>query len=139
MTEAALIGRLVGANYASRIRAERLIAAGRVVLAAFSLLAFGLDPVADEAVNADATHTLLVAYAIYAVSIATWVWLSQVPMLRLGLVAHSLDLLIFSLLTYLTEGPTSPFFLEAGCMVIAAGRRSPRSPCSMASVSTPTK
>ena len=110
MTEAALIGRLVGANYASRIRAERLIAAGRVVLAAFSLLAFGLDPVADEAVNADATHTLLVAYAIYAVSIATWVWLSQVPMLRLGLVAHSLDLLIFSLLTYLTEGPTSPFF-----------------------------
>ena len=123
MTEAALIGRLAGANYAPRIRAERLIVTGRVVLAAFSLLAVGLDPTADESINADTTQALLTGYAIYAVLIALVVWFAQVPMLRLGFFAHVLDLVLFSLLTYLTQGPTSPFFTYFTFSIVGATLR----------------
>lgn len=109
MAEATLIGRLVGASYAPRIRAERLIASGRVVLAAFSLLAVWLDP-STPARHAQTTYFLLLGYVVYALTVALVVWLASAPLVRLGLVTHVLDLLFFSLLTYLTEGPTSPFF-----------------------------
>ncbi|HEU5260053.1 MAG TPA: sensor histidine kinase [Gemmatimonadales bacterium] len=109
MAEATLIGRLVSADYAPRLRAERLIATGRVVLAALSLLAVWLDP-STPAKHAPTTHILLIGYVAYALIVAMVVWLAPVPPVRLGLVTHVLDLLLFCLLTYLTEGPTSPFF-----------------------------
>ena len=105
MAAATLIG-LVWARYAPLTRAERLIATGRVVLAAFSLLAARL---VSSPSHAQATQLLLVAYLAYALAVASVVWRARRPLGRLGLVTHVLDLLVFCVLTYLTEGPTSPF------------------------------
>jgi signal transduction histidine kinase len=96
-------------DYAPRIRAERLIATSRVVLAVFSLLAVWLDPYAPD-IHEQATYVLLVCYSTYALIVAAVVWLANGPVRRLGLATHAVDLLLFSVLTYLTEGPTSPFF-----------------------------
>ena len=119
---AAVSGKLVGANYAPRIRAERLIATSRVVLAAFSLLAVWLDPY-TPASHAQTTYILLLAYVSYALIVAAIAWLTHGPLVRLGLGTHVLDLLLFSLLTYLTEGPTSPFFIYFTFAVVAATLR----------------
>jgi signal transduction histidine kinase len=115
-------GRLVDANYAPRIRAERLIATSRVVLALFSLLAVWLDPY-TPATHARLTYFLLLAYVSYALAVASVAWLAHGPLLRLGLVTHVLDLLLFSFLIYLTEGPTSPFFTYFTFAIVAATLR----------------
>jgi signal transduction histidine kinase len=122
MAETALVGRLVRANYAPRIRAERLIASGRVVLAAFSLLAVWLDP-STPAQHAQTTYFLLLAYVGYALLVALVVWLTHVPLVRLGFVTHVVDLLVFSVLTYLTQGPTSPFFTYFMFSIVSATLR----------------
>jgi signal transduction histidine kinase len=109
MADATLTGRRVGTDYAPRIRAERLIVTGRVVLAVFSLAAVWLDP-STPATHAHATQFLLLGYEAYALLVALVVWLTPVPPVRLGLVTHVLDLVVFCVLTYLTKGPTSPFF-----------------------------
>ncbi|MGH7612636.1 MAG: sensor histidine kinase, partial [Gemmatimonadales bacterium] len=122
MSETALIGRLVRATYAPRIRAERLIATGRVVLAAFSLLAVWLDP-STPAQHAQTTYFLLLGYVGYALLVMLFVWLTHVPLVRVGFGTHVLDLLLFSVLTYLTEGPTSPFFTYFMFSIVSATLR----------------
>ena len=122
MAETALVGRLVGATYAPRIRAERVIATGRVVLAVFSLLAVWLDP-STPAQHAQTTYFLLLGYVGYALLVALVVWLTHVPLVRIGFVTHVVDLLLFSVLTYLTEGPTSPFFTYFMFSIVSATLR----------------
>ncbi len=122
MAEAAPIGRLIAANYAPRIRAERLIATSRAVLAAFFLLAVWLDP-ATPATHAQTTQVLLLGYVVYALLVASVVWLAHVPLVRLGLVTHVLDLSLFSLLTYLTEGSNEPLFTYFMFSIVAATLR----------------
>lgn len=92
-----------------RVRAERLVAIGRVILAAFSLLAIWLDP-AEPAKAAELAYTLLVAYVGYAVALAMWVVRRGHPIGWLGVADHGFDLLFFSLFMYFTTGPASPFF-----------------------------
>ncbi len=115
-------GKVVDPDYAPRIRAERLIATSRVVLALFSLLAVWLDP-HTPAAHAQLTYFLLVAYVAYALIVAAVAWLSNDPLVRLGLVTHVLDLVLFSVLTYLTEGPTSPFFTYFTFAIVVATLR----------------
>lgn len=91
-------------------RTERLIAVGRVVLASFSLIAIWLDP-STPAKYAELTYSLLVGYVIYALVMALLVAATYGSLLRLRLVTHVFDLAIFCVFIYLTEGPTSPFFL----------------------------
>jgi hypothetical protein len=52
-------------QYSARGRGERLIVAGRVVLAAYSLIAIWLEPFATSK-HAGMAYTLLVAYLAYA-------------------------------------------------------------------------
>jgi hypothetical protein len=115
-------GRLVDVNYAPRIRAERLIATSRVVLALLSLLAVWLDPYTPAA-YARLTYAVLLAYVSYALIVAAITWLAHGPLGRLGLVTHAADLALFSMLTYLTEGPTSPFFTYFTFAIVAATLR----------------
>lgn len=122
MAETQLTRRLVSADYSPRIRAERLIASSRLVLAAFSLIAVWLDPY-RPATHEPTLHFLLVAYVLLAIVVAGIVWLAHVPLVRLGLVTHVLDLAVFSLLTYLTEGPTSPFVTYFTFSLVAATLR----------------
>lgn len=89
-------------------RPERLIATGRVVLAATSLVAVWLDP-SEPAHQAQAAYLLLAAYLAYAVvlALAALRWSGGA---RWGLVSHGFDLLFFAAFIYFTAGPASPFF-----------------------------
>lgn len=97
-------------DYTPHARAERLIAAGRFVLAFSSLVAVYLEP-STPARFQRATYGLLLIYTIYAVIAALVAWRSPVPRARWRLFSHALDLVLFSVFVYLTEGPASPFFL----------------------------
>ena len=97
-------------DYTPHARAERLIAAGRFVLAFFSLVAVYLEP-STPARFQRATYGLLLIYTIYALIAALVAWRSPVPRARWRLFSHALDLVLFSVFVYLTEGPASPFFL----------------------------
>lgn len=96
--------------YTPHARAERLIAAGRFILAFASLTAVYLEP-STPAQYQRATYTLLVIYTLYALITALVTWRSPVPSARWRLLSHGLDLVLFSVFVYLTEGPASPFFL----------------------------
>jgi hypothetical protein len=96
--------------YFPQSRAARLIATGRVVFAAVSLFAIWLDPAAP-AKYAEITYTLLVAYVLYALLLAAIVWRVDAPLRGVCWITHAGDLLMFSIFMYLTEGPTSPFFV----------------------------
>jgi signal transduction histidine kinase len=89
-------------------RTERLIAAGRVVLAAASLFAVWLDP-SEPAKYAQIAYALLVAYLVYAVAIALLLWRFDPPPRRGRLTSHLFDLVFFSLFIYFTAGAGSPF------------------------------
>lgn len=89
-------------------RQERLIGAGRVVLAASSLLAVWLDP-SEPAKYAQIAYGLLVAYLVYAALVALAVARAQAVPTGWRLATHVVDLLFFSLFIYFTAGPASPF------------------------------
>lgn len=95
-------------HYAPRLRPERLIAAGRVVLAVSSLFAVWLD--VDEPVRyAPVAYTVLVGYMAYALASSALLWRAESVPRWWPLVTHALDLLCFSLFIFFTEGPASPF------------------------------
>jgi signal transduction histidine kinase len=97
-------------DYTPHARAERLIAAGRFVLAFSSLVAIYLEP-STPARYQRATYGLLSIYTAYALVTAIIAWRSPVPSARWRMTSHALDLVLFSVFVYLTEGPASPFFL----------------------------
>lgn len=98
----------MAAPFSPTSRQERLIGAGRVVLAASSLLAVWLDP-SEPAKYVQIAYGLLVAYLVYAVLVALAV--ARAPAVPSGwrLATHGVDLLFFSLFIYFTSGPASPF------------------------------
>jgi len=109
-------------HYTSRSRAERVVAASRLVLAAFTLLAIWLDP-SQPAKYADVTYALMVVYVAYSALLVVAVWFSRAPLAHVGLATHVADLAIFSLFMYLTEGPGSPFFSYFTFAVVAGALR----------------
>lgn len=94
--------------FSPRRRAERLIAAGRVVLAASSLLALWRDP-SEPAKYASIAYGLLSAYLAYSMVLAVQRWRARRSSEAAALVEHSFDLLFFSVFMYFTSGPASPF------------------------------
>ncbi|MGZ5432487.1 MAG: sensor histidine kinase [Thermoanaerobaculia bacterium] len=98
-------------DYTPHARAERVIAAGRFVLAASSLIAVFLEPSTPVRFQR-ATYGLLLVYTLYALALAVLAWRATIPPeRRWRLFLHALDLVLFSVFVYLTEGPASPFFL----------------------------
>jgi signal transduction histidine kinase len=81
-----------------------------------------LDP-ATPARHAPTAHLLLLGYLAYALLVMAIVSLAHRPLVRLGLATHVLDLLTFCGLTYLTQGPTSPFFAFFIFSIVAATLR----------------
>lgn len=92
-----------------RSRSERLIAGGRFILATSSLLAIWLDP-NEPARLVGLTYGLLGAYLVYAAVIAALVSRAEFDSNRWRLTAHAIDLGVFISLTYVSNGPASPFF-----------------------------
>ncbi|MBI4262904.1 MAG: hypothetical protein HY657_00885 [Acidobacteria bacterium] len=107
--------------YAPRIRPERLIATGRVVLAIASLFAVWLDP--DEPIRYAATaYGVLLGYVVYAVTVAALLWrVGAVPRLW-PVVTHAVDVLCFSLFIFFTD-PASPFTVYFVFALLAATLR----------------
>jgi len=96
-------------NYFYPNRTERIISAGRVILAAFALYAIWLDP-AEPARYAVTTYSLLVGYLCYSVILGLAAWESNINWDRLAVAIHALDLSLFAIFMFLTTGPSSPFF-----------------------------
>jgi signal transduction histidine kinase len=96
-------------QYSNLSRAERLIAAGRVVLAGFSLLAIWLEPMAPTR-YAEFTYTILLMYLFYAIVLALVTWLTDVFPLRTHIISHAIDMMVFAAIMFFTQGPASPFF-----------------------------
>lgn len=92
-----------------QLRAERVVAAGRVVLSVLSLLALWLDPL-EPMRHAHVAYSLLAGYALYSLLLAAAVWTAETARPRLSLAVHALDLAVFAVVLLFSEGSTSPFF-----------------------------
>jgi len=103
-------------------RAERLIASGRVVLAAVSSLAVWFDP-SEPARHPEVAYTLLVSYLGYSLAIAALVWRSGASSERHRVVTQAVDLAFFSLMLFFTAGTTNPFIAYFIFAVICATLR----------------
>lgn len=108
--------------FVPRSRAERLIAAGRLVLAAFSLLTITLDPLLPGK-HATEAYTLLAGYLLYSVLILVAVWRWETVLGWMGITTHVFDLAVFCVFLYLTEGPTSPSFIYFVFSLVSATLR----------------
>ena len=93
----------------SRNQTERVIAAARVVLAASGLFAVWLDP-AEPVRYTAVTYGVHALYLAYSVCLLPLAW-SGFMGVRLALLLHAVDIVLFSVFQYLTLGPSSPFFV----------------------------
>lgn len=91
-------------------RTDRLIAAGRVVIAAFALGGIWIDR-AQTVSATDLVYVILVAYLAFAGALLVASQRERVRSAEIALGSHLVDLAVFATLTFLTEGPSSPFFL----------------------------
>jgi signal transduction histidine kinase len=103
-------------------RLERVLAVGRAFLTVTALAAIYLDPT-EPARLAAMTYAVLAAYALYSGFVLVYV--HQAPRLDAshGIVLHGLDILWTAVLTFVSEGPISPFFLFFLFVVLSAAYR----------------
>lgn len=106
-------------RYSPQRRAERLIATGRMVLAAFFLLAIWLDP-SEPSRYARLTYGILAVYLAYSLILGAVTLRRRFTMGHLQIATHGVDLVIFALLMFLTEGPNSPFFVYFVFLLVCA-------------------
>ena len=103
-------------------RTEGVLAVGRAFLTVTGLVAIYLDPT-EPARLREVTYGVLFAYAIYSLAVLAYVNGVARATGWHGLVLHGLDILWTSALTFVSEGPVSPFFLFFLFVVVAAAYR----------------
>jgi signal transduction histidine kinase len=103
-------------------RLERVLSVGRAFLTVAALTAIYLDPT-QPARLAAVTYGVLAAYAIYSIAVLAYV--NRTPRLSVthGYVLHGFDVLWTAALTFVSEGPVSPFFLFFLFVVLSAAYR----------------
>src|SRR5579884_3693177 len=94
---------------ASRVQIERVIAGGRVALAAASLFGLWWQP-GEPARSLAIIYTLSGVYLAFAVALLAVMWPGSRGE-RLPVVTHVADIAFVTVLQYFTAGPSSPFFL----------------------------
>ena len=100
----------------------RVIALGRLILAALFLLAIWID--ASQPARAPAaTYVVLAAYVAFAAAIVVATWSNWWLDAKLAGPAHAVDIILFTLLVLLTEGYTSPFFTFFMFVLLSAATR----------------
>src|SRR5918995_1711097 len=106
-----------------RHRFELIIGTARVFLAATALLAIYLDP-SEPSRYAHVAYILLLVYDLHG-SCVLLLLLRLGPSAPpvLGVVLHGIDLLWAVSITFLTEGPNSPFFPLFIFVLLAAALR----------------
>ena len=107
---------------ASRVRAERVLAVGRAFLAVTGLIAIYLDPTEPRRLQT-ITYGVLMGYAVYGVLVLSFVYKASQLSQRQVQALHAIDILWASVLTFVSEGPVSPFFLFFLFVVLAAAFR----------------
>jgi signal transduction histidine kinase len=91
-------------------RIERVLAVGRAFLTVSALGAIYADPTEPTRL-AGITYTILSAYAVYSLAVLGLVLRSTRLSARDVRLLHGIDILWASVLTFVSEGPVSPFFL----------------------------
>jgi len=116
-----LVGRHAFFAEEDSLRTERTLAGVRALFASVSLIAIYLDSTAHYASLA---YGLLTAYVVYSVGVVVLVvrFRSRVSQ-RFSVAVHGVDVLAAAVLTLFTEGPTSPFFVFFGFVLLAAAYR----------------
>ena len=113
-------GHRVDARPAARL--ERVLSVGRAFLTVSALTAIYLDPT-QPARLATVTYTVLAAYAAYSALVLAYVHRRPRVSVTQGHVFHGLDVLWTAALTFVSEGPVSPFFLFFLFVVLSAAYR----------------
>jgi signal transduction histidine kinase len=104
------------------VQQERVLAVGRAFLTVSGFVAIYLDPTEPSRLRA-VTYSVLLAYALYSLAVMAYVHgpvrLTPVH----GRLLHGLDIFWTAALTFVSEGPVSPFFLFFLFVVLAAAYR----------------
>jgi len=103
-------------------RAEFTLAAVRFMLAGVSLVAIYLEPT-EPRLYAPFIFRLLAAYVVYSLALLAVLRFREQLSEPTGLAIHAGDVLVAFVMTLFTEGPTSPFFVFFGFVLIGAGFR----------------
>lgn len=111
-----------GANARSSVRTERVLAVGRAFLTVTALVAIYLDPNEPTRLQST-TYGVLLSYATYSLIVLALVNAATRMNEWQALTLHGLDMLWTSVLTVVSEGPVSPFFLFFLFVVLAAAYR----------------
>lgn len=97
-------------GYSPRNRAERLISAGRVLLAFILTVAVAFEPGDEGLVTSEIVRIVTFGYLAYSTGVFGLTWRRRVTTRGVVIATHVIDLLIFSALMFLTNGTVSPFF-----------------------------
>jgi len=100
----------------------RVIALGRLLLATLFMAAIGID-ISQPAQAPTETYALLVGYQVFAAAIAALTWNDWWLDAKLAGPAHAVDIILFTIIVYLTEGYTSPFFIFFVFILLSAAIR----------------
>jgi signal transduction histidine kinase len=103
------------------IPADRVIAQGRLVLCALSLIALHFDPHQPTQLAMPAYTVLQTYFAFAAVMVYVGLRFRAPPEAQYAV--HLADIAFTSILMFLTEGPTSPFFLFFTFVLLSATMR----------------
>jgi len=109
------------ADYPPRVRLEWLLATTRVFLVAGGLVALTFDR--DRAHQFTLIQYLLTMYLGYSVAMVALVWMPLRFARGWAIAQHITDLLLFSLVTLLTQGANSPFYMYFVFLMICATLR----------------
>jgi signal transduction histidine kinase len=104
------------------VQLERVLAVGRAFLTVSGLVAIYLDPTEPTRLRG-VTYTVLLLYALYSLAVLVYVHRSGRLTPTHGRVLHGFDIAWTSALTFVSEGPVSPFFLFFLFVVLAAAYR----------------
>jgi signal transduction histidine kinase len=96
-------------GYSPRNRAERVISAGRLFLAILLTLAVLVDN-PEPARYAVVVRIIAFSYLAYAFGVGVLTWTRRMTTRGVPVTTHVIDLVIFSVFIYLTDGARSPFF-----------------------------
>jgi signal transduction histidine kinase len=94
-------------GYSPRNRAERVISAARLFLAAFLTLSVAID--SDVRRFPELIEVITIGYLTYAAGVAVLTWTRRVTTRGVPIVTHVIDMAIFALMCLL-DGPNTPFF-----------------------------
>lgn len=104
------------------VQQERVLAVGRAFLTVSGFVAIYLDPTEPTRLRG-VTYGVLLAYGVYSLIVLAYVHGSVRLTSTHGRILHGLDIFWTSALTFVSEGPVSPFFLFFLFVVLAAAYR----------------